>query len=128
MAGSLLAVLPPVGDARPLFALAASHGWDLTVVHDPAEALSKVGARTFPVILLDRDVQEDDWRNWVRSFAQLRPTPSVILISSVSDHYLFEELVKQGGFDVIAKPLAADELQRVTRLAFAFWKNRWLSR
>jgi DNA-binding NtrC family response regulator len=52
----------------------------------------------------------------------------VILASSVSDHYLFEELIHQGGYDVIAKPLKLEELRRITRLALTFWKNRAIRR
>lgn len=124
LAAGVLAILPDGCDAGPLVDLAAKQHWKLTVVHAFDQALWQVAHHAFPLILLDRDVGSGDWRACVQSFARLRPIPSVILISSVGDHYLFDEVVKQGGFDVIRKPLEADELQRISRLAFTFWKSR----
>jgi DNA-binding NtrC family response regulator len=120
----VLAILAEPRDAQLLIELANSQRWDLTVVHALDQAALRVAHETFSIILLDRDVASSDWRSPVRTFAQLQPAPSVILISPVADHYLFDELVKQGGFEVIAKPLQADELHRIARLAVAFWKSR----
>ena len=76
------------------------------------------------VVILDRDLVEIDWRAAVRTLVTSKRHPCVILLSSVVDDYLFEELVKQGGFDVVAKPIRADELKRVLKLALSFWRNR----
>ena len=76
------------------------------------------------VVILDRDLVEIDWRAAVRTLVTSKLQPCVILVSSVVDDYLFEELVKHGGFDVVVKPIRADELKRVLKLALSFWRNR----
>ncbi len=111
-------------DRETVAEFARSNSWDLTVVGTFNEGLSFSANRNAAVVILDRDLPGKDWRSAVRSFAQSRATPCIILASSVMDDYLFEEIVKQGGFDTIAKPIRTDELRRIGGLAIKYWKSR----
>lgn len=121
---ALLAVLSNPGERQLITDLSHDNGWNLTIAENLEQARSRIADKRLAVVLLDRDLAESDWRSMVRSFTSLHPAPCVILASSVSDHYLFEELVNQGGYDVVAKPLKLEEVRRITRLALTFWKNR----
>lgn len=103
---------------------AASSHWDLHVLPAAEPAANSLLGEMIPVILLDRDLAGPDWRIAVQTFASHTPKPSIVLASSVIDHYLFTEVVHHGGYDVISKPLHADELRRTLGLAFSFWKNQ----
>jgi DNA-binding NtrC family response regulator len=122
----LLAVLTDVSDQEAVKEFAASSNWDLHAIPTVERAAISLSGEVVSVILLDRDLAGPDWRVAVQAFASLTPKPSIILASSVVDHYLFTEVVHHGGYDVISKPLHADELRRILGLAFSFWKNRVL--
>ena len=44
-----------------------------------------------------------------------------MLVSRVMDGYLWNEVVCNGGYDVLAKPLREDEVCRVVKLARSYW-------
>lgn len=123
---ALLAVLSNPGERQLVTDLSHDNGWNLTIAATLEQARARVANKPLAVVLLDRDLAETDWRSMVRSFTCLHPAPCVILASFVSDHYLFEEVIHQGGYDVVSKPLKLEEVRRITRLAITFWKNRLL--
>ena len=120
----MLAVLSEDGERQLISAFARDNGWNLAFAETMEQACVRLAGDVVPVILLDRDSADVEWRSMVRSFANHRPAPCIILASSVVDRYLFQELVSQGGYDVVAKPLQREELRRIAGLAFAFWKSR----
>jgi FixJ family two-component response regulator len=69
------------------------------------------------VVLLDRHFQGSDWRRSVSSLPNPDANRCLILLSDVSDPYLWNELVQHGGFDVLARPFESSALFRT--LAFA---------
>jgi DNA-binding NtrC family response regulator len=123
-APALLAVLATEGDRQILARLCRDNGWALELATSLEEGLAKMAERQTAVAIVDRDLAEPDWRTIVRSFTWQHPQPCVILASPVSDHYLFEEVIHQGGYDVVSKPLKLEEVCRITRLALTFWKSR----
>ncbi len=76
-----------------------------------------------PVILLDRNWPGADWRKAVETLAASPHHTCVILMSGVADDYLRQELVRQGGYDVLPKPLRADSVVRVLKLALSYWNS-----
>lgn len=123
-ASTLLAVLSSAADREVLAKLAQDNGWNLAFAMTLEHGLAKLAERQTAVVIIDRALAEADWRTMVRSFTWQNPPPCVILASPVSDHYLFEEVIHQGGYDVVSKPLKLEEMRRIARLAFTFWKSR----
>lgn len=121
---ALLAILADAPDQEKVKEFTGCNHWGLNLVSAVESAAASVGAEMPPVVLLDRDVAGQDWRESVRMLSSSRPAPAVILASHVVDQYLFTELVHHGGYDVISKPLQVDELRRALGLAFSFWKNQ----
>jgi DNA-binding NtrC family response regulator len=74
-----------------------------------------------PVILYDRDIRDTEWREAVGVLSALPHRPMVILVSPVADEHLWSELFRIGGFDVLQKPLRADDISRVLALALSYW-------
>ncbi len=120
----MLAITGSSHDGAAMTEFARSQSLAFTVVSTIAEASAIAAKANIAVIFLDRDLAERDWRPSVRTLSQHRTAPCVILASSVIDEYLFEECVKQGGFDTLAKPVQPDELRRIGGLALNFWKSR----
>ena len=76
-----------------------------------------------PVVLCDRDSQAGEWRELVKTLAAIRQRPSVVLASQVVDEYLWREVIRNGGYDVLAKPLREDDVLRSVRLAWLYWHS-----
>lgn len=123
-APALLAILSDPSDRDAVKQFTGRNHWGLNVVTALESAAVSVAAEMPPVILLDRDLAGQDWRETVRMLASQPPAPAVILASHVVDQYLFTEVVHHGGYDVISKPFRVDELRRALGLAFSFWKNK----
>ena len=76
-----------------------------------------------PVILIDRDWTETEWRTAVKALASLPHRACVVLVSNVVDGYLWQDLVRRGGYDVLLKPFLADNAARVVKLALSYWRT-----
>jgi DNA-binding NtrC family response regulator len=87
------------------------------------EACAAANRLAAPVILFDRDWPGGEWRSTVQSLAAASPHACVILISGVADDYLWQELIRSGGYDVVTKPLRAENVARVMKLALSYWKS-----
>src|ERR1035437_5457353 len=81
------------------------------------EISSFCGCMVSPVVLVDRHFQGSNW--WTTASSLFNPAANrcLILLSDVSDPYLWNELVQHGGFDVLARPFERSEVLRT--LAFA---------
>jgi DNA-binding NtrC family response regulator len=107
-------VLANVFGAEPL---------DVRFAESCEEAYSVAKQLTAPVILLDRDWPETEWRTAVERLTASPHHACVILVSGVSDAYLWQELTRRGGYDVLPKPLQADKVERTVKLALSYWNT-----
>jgi DNA-binding NtrC family response regulator len=111
------------GDRATLSETAASAHLDLQVARSCDEAWHVAGRLRAPVIAYDRDIQDTEWREAVGMLSALPHRPILILISPVADEYLWNELCRIGGFDVLRKPLRADDVSRVLAQALLYWRS-----
>ena len=89
------------------------------------EALDILKSGRASVIVFDRDLPGLDWRDCLESLAAARPGYPILLMSSIYDEYLWEEVVHRGGYDVLGKPLQEEQAVRAVNLAWSFSKTRW---
>jgi DNA-binding NtrC family response regulator len=87
---------------------------------DAWEAMNRLNS---PVILYDRDWPNAEWRTTVQALASSPQRSCVILASWVADDYLWQELVRSGGYDLLAKPFRADDVARSLKLALSYWRS-----
>jgi CheY-like chemotaxis protein len=92
---------------------AESHG-------DAWEAMNRLNSA---VILYDRDWPNAEWRTTVQAFASSPHRSCVILASRVADDYLWQELIRCGGYDLLAKPFRPDDVTRAFKLALSYWRS-----
>jgi DNA-binding NtrC family response regulator len=84
------------------------------------EASALANQLSAPVILFDRNWPGTDWRTAVEKLAASSHHACVILMSGVADDYLWQELIRRGGYDVLPKPLRNDSVSRVIKLALSY--------
>jgi FixJ family two-component response regulator len=108
-------------DRASLSSLEEHDHWQIHIEDNHSlTALSKLES---PIIIWDRDLTSGDWRNIVHALASLPQRPCVLLLSRVVDDYLWNEVVRVGGYDVLSKPLKEAEVVRVVRLAWSYWAS-----
>jgi FixJ family two-component response regulator len=98
--------------------------WEVHFAESFEEALAFARRLSAPVILLDRDWPGTDWKTAIENLAALPHNACVILVSGVADTYLLQEVVRLDGYDILAKPLRAENVLRAVKLALSYWSIR----
>ncbi len=119
----LTALIPDGPDRRLLAEISAQNGWGLSVADTydgVADDLLRTNAQ---VVLCDRDLPRPQWKEAVKRLSSLNPSACIILLSTVVDAYLWTEVLRVGGYDVLSKPLRQEEVLRAVKLAISYWKS-----
>jgi len=109
-------------DRRLLTEMCSRNRWHLLFTDTCEEARIALHKLKAPVILCDRDLPGRGWRETVEDLASSSHRACIILVSEVVDAYLWNEVVRTGGYDVLSKPLREDEVVRAVRLA-SYWNS-----
>ncbi len=104
-------------DYQTLKAFLHDTKWSVVQALSSDELSSFCECTVNPVVLVDRHFQGSDWQSTVASIRDPASSRCVILLSDVSDPYLWNGLVHQGGFDILTRPFERREVLRI--LAFA---------
>ena len=120
---TVVCILTSTADRLLLKDLASRNHWKAIFSSTTEEAHGAVNQTKPQVILIDRDVDGAVWRGAVSSLATASDGACVVLISSVIDEYLWNEVVTNGGYDVLRKPLHEDDVLRNVKLAWSYWSG-----
>src|ERR1035438_9730627 len=121
---ALLVTASADAQARGVLKEAADRkNWGIQFTNSCEEAWRIANQFTAPVILCDSDLPDTEWRESVRTLAALPHRPIVILLSKVADEYLWNEVFRTGGFDILAKPLRTQDIRRAVKLALSCWRS-----
>ncbi len=94
-------------------------------VADSAAAVDSLKRTGFPIVLCDRDLAGGEWQDTLRLLHSVRDRPCVILLSNVADEYLWNEVVRRGGFDVLTRPFRKEQVVSMLEFAYTYWKTAW---
>jgi DNA-binding NtrC family response regulator len=119
----IVALIVGEHDRALLTKVAVPRGIDVRFTDSCSEAWTIANQLEAPVILCDRDLPGTEWRDVMQILASAHQHPSVILTSRVVDDYLWQEVIRNGGYDVLPKPLREDEVVRSVRLAWSYWSS-----
>jgi DNA-binding NtrC family response regulator len=97
--------------------------WEVFFAKTCAEA-RQVSEQIKPhIILLDRDLTDGDWRDSLSACASSSAGACTMLISRVADDYLWNEVVRNGGYDVLPKPLREQTVLHAVKFAWSYWNS-----
>jgi len=119
----VIALISGDADRRELMGICNRMGWNLLFVGTLEEARTVLEKVRAPVVLCDRDLPGSGWRSTVEGLASSPHRACIILVSAVADSYLWNEVVRTGGFDVLSKPFREDDVARAVRLAWSYWNR-----
>jgi DNA-binding NtrC family response regulator len=110
-------------DRQLLSGICGRSGWEVVFADNCCDTKAAVDRVKAPVVLCDRDSVETQWREAIETLASRPHLPCVILLSEAVDTYLWSEVVRGGGYDVLPKPLREDDVIRAVRLARSYWNS-----
>jgi FixJ family two-component response regulator len=121
----VLIVTSHAEDVEELTSILTETPWDLTDashLQDPSTALK--GAAV-PILLFDRDTPGESWQVAMKRMIKSRRGACVVLLSSVADQYLWDEVVHQGGFDLLTRPFRKEQVLSTLMFAYAHCRTPW---
>lgn len=119
----VIALISADHDRRVLSGLAGKESWDVRFAESSDEASAMASRLSAPVVLFDRDWPATPWKSVMETLRSSPQKPCVILLSGVVDEYLWQEVIRRGGYDVLAKPLRAEQVIRVVKLALSYFNS-----
>jgi DNA-binding response OmpR family regulator len=84
--------------------------WTLSSVKDLWEARAALARVEAPIVLYDRDFPGATWQEGFDLLSSVRKPVALLLLSNVSDPYLWDEVVHHGGFDILTRPFSREEV------------------
>jgi DNA-binding response OmpR family regulator len=88
-------------------------GWRLFEACNRKKAMSYLEQHRVQVVVADCGVPGWNWKNILQDLRRLAPAPQLVVSSRTADDCLWSEVLNLGGYDVLARPLERDELERV---------------
>jgi len=101
----ILVVSVSLDDRLVLEGLGKQHAWELRFTSSPREGFNLAAQTHFDLILCDRSQYGYPWREVMERLASISPRSCILLVSPVSDDYLWGDVLQQGGYDVLIRPL-----------------------
>lgn len=120
---TILGLLSREQDRGLLEDLCRRNGWELVFANTCDEARADLNRLRPQIVLCDRDLPGEDWKDAVQTLASASDRACIILVSKAADDYLWNEVVHCGGYEVLSKPLREDKVIRAVKLASAFWEQ-----
>lgn len=118
----LVAVTTNTSDEAALRQIAGECGWNISIARSSSEAVKMLEQNPIPLVICDRDLPEENWREVLARIAGLPQPVCVLLASAVADEYLWNEVIQNHGYDVVTKPYQREDLMRAVTFAWS-WRG-----
>ena len=101
-------------------AFAASQ-WRLIFVKDGHEARALLAAEAVPVLIVDAEMGSPSWRELIEQAPGTKTGNGlrIIVLTHRASDRLWAEVYNLGGYDLLSKPLAADDVRWVVQSALS---------
>jgi len=120
---AILCLLSEAADRSLISETSRRNGWNVSLAGDLEQAQRLLARTDFQIVLFDRDMAGEGWRQAITRLVMSSGAPSILLISKVFDDYLWNEVVRNGGYDVLTKPLQERDVARAVKLAWSYWMS-----
>lgn len=95
----------------------AKVGCRVEIFTDPRQALERIAAKEFDIVISDVRMDDVDGLQILRAVGAKSPRAKVIMITGYAMMSLARQAMEQGAFDFIAKPFTPEELRAVVQKA-----------
>jgi DNA-binding response OmpR family regulator len=111
-------------DRLLLHDIGRSSGWRLFEARDRRRAQLCLETNPIQVVIAECDIPNWNWKALLYDLQRRFPAPQLVVTSRTADDYLWAEVLNMGGFDVLARPLERDEVERVIASARRYFDIR----
>jgi CheY-like chemotaxis protein len=118
----LVAITENPDDSEMLRRIGGSYGWTVSIVGSSGAAIAALNGQPTPLAICDRDLSGEDWRDVLAKIALQPQAVCVLLASRVVDDYLWHQVIRHHGYDVVAKPFQPEQLRRAVTFAWS-WRG-----
>ncbi|MFB6457772.1 sigma-54-dependent transcriptional regulator [Chitinophaga sp. Hz27] len=95
------------------------HGFAVETTMTGTAALKMMKEKPFDLVLCDYRLKDTDGAQLLQDIRQISPNTIVIIITGYTDVRVAVEMVKNGAYDYLSKPLYPDEILNLVHKAFA---------
>jgi len=88
----------------------ASHGFSISTANDGRQALAQVQSDQFSIIITDINMPIMDGMELLRYVKEHYPKIGVIVVTGLSEHYSYVDVINAGAIDYMTKPFESSEL------------------
>ena len=120
---TIVCLLAEEPDCSLMTGLCRGNQWSVSFAKTREEAQKALRELKPQIMLFDRDLAGQDWREFVKGFAAASGGACIMLVSKVVDEHLWNDLVSSGGYEVLRKPLREDDVARAVRMAWSYWSS-----
>jgi len=118
---SILCVSPNPDDPGVLARIVQPYGWRVHWASTVAGAMELLRNETISVLICERDLTPQSWKDLLAEVVTLSRPPLVIIASRHADDYLWAEALNLGAHDVLSKPFDSPEVTRTLSSAALNW-------
>jgi DNA-binding NtrC family response regulator len=122
---SVLMITSRPEDEAELKQLLQDTPWELEALLRIEDAAAALKSAAVPLVLFDGDTADAQWREEMKALVKSKRNACVILLSNVSDPYLWEEVVRHGGFDLLTRPFRKEQVLSTLLFAYAHCRTPW---
>lgn len=102
--------------------IASRRGWTICRNATVEEGIAAVREAPFLIVVYDSNAPNSDWQRAFQRLNALQTPLCILLASRVGDPYLWQEVIRSGGFDLL--PRSAPEEDLIRTLRFAWFSKR----
>ena len=121
----VLSVSPHQDDHNTLERLLHGQNWKVYTILSFASAVELLQTIRIPLVVCERDLLPGTWRDMLDHLTLLPQPPYLIVTCKFADEHLWAEALNIGAYDVLAKPFHAAEVDRILRLAWLHWHDKY---
>ena len=92
-------------------------GWRLFEARDRGRAMECLESNQVQVVIAESDLPRWNWKQVLFDLRRFAKPPQLVVTSRTADDHLWAEVLNIGGYDVLAQPLEAEEVERVVASA-----------
>jgi DNA-binding response OmpR family regulator len=102
---SVLVVSSFQDDAIQICDMLRESSWEVLSAWSLQQAMALLDDNPVAVVICERDLPDGCWRDLLYVPSQPGQAPALVVTSRLADERLWAEVLNEGGFDVIPKPL-----------------------
>ena len=104
----------------------ARTNWSLSLAQSLQEAAILLASEQISVIITDRELAGGSWQDLMHLARGCILPPVLIVTHRFSEIEMLDQLLKQGAYDVLAKPFQEIELSQIISFAWLRWNSKHL--